>query len=76
MVIFYLIEAVLLFGLLWLIATQMLIPATKGLPLFPLFSNERELKSKLVEQRQEFVEKELEQAVAENEQKLNSSESK
>lgn len=76
MVIFYLIEAVLLFGLVWLIATQMLIPAMKGLPLFPLFSNERELKSKLVEQRQEFVEKELEQTVAKNEQKLKSSKSK
>lgn len=76
MVIFYLIEAALLFGLLWLIVTQVLIPAMKGLPLFPLFSNERELKSKLVEQRQVFVEKELEHAVAENEQKLNSSELK
>lgn len=76
MMIFYLIELALLLGFAWLIITQMLIPAMKGRPLFPLFSNERELKSKLVEQRQVFAEKELEQVVAENEQKLKSSESK
>lgn len=70
MVIFYVFEAVLLAVVTWLILTQIILPATAGKKLFPLFRKEQKLKTALVEQEQEFVEQRLEKAIAENEQLL------
>lgn len=70
MIIFRLFELTLLtLGLLFVV-TQLLIPALKGTALFPAFRKEGKLKATLVEQRQEYVEQQLEKVVVENEQEL------
>lgn len=71
MIIFALIELALIFTALWIIITQVIIPAFRGTPVFPMFRRESKLKAVVIEQRQDLVERQIERAIALNEQELN-----
>lgn len=63
-------ELVLVFSLALLIVTQVLIPALRGTPNFPMFRREKTLKTELQELQQEEVELALQAEVEAKRAKL------
>jgi hypothetical protein len=56
-------EAVALVLLIYIIISQLLVPAYRGTQMFPFFRKERKLKEQIVEANQDLYEDELEAQV-------------
>lgn len=70
MIIVALIELLLIFLTAWFIVKQLLIPAIRGTVVFPMFRKEHDLRTIVLEQRQQAVEQSLERAIAEQNEVL------
>jgi hypothetical protein len=57
-------EAVIIMLLIYIVISQLLVPAYRGTKMFPFFRKERKLKEQIVEANQDLYEDELEVQVA------------